>query len=80
MQKRRWQAAELAAVADRYGTEGPNRLAFDLGRSVPSVTGLANRLGLRSRTRRLRQSISRKEGALRRTLDAAVCDPDRAEG
>jgi hypothetical protein len=60
MRKRRWKACEVIEVARRYQAEGPADLSDELGRSIPAVTGLANRLGLRSRTRRLRQSVTRK--------------------
>lgn len=59
VRKRRWMAAEVAQVAARYAAEGPGDLASDLGRTVPAVTSLANRMGLRSLNRRLKQSRTR---------------------
>jgi hypothetical protein len=60
MRKRRWKAGEIAELSSRYEAEGPERLAVELRRTVHSVTSQANRLQLLSRTRRLRQSLSRR--------------------
>ncbi len=64
MPKRRWRSAEIAEVVRRYEAEGPDGLARDLGRSVPSVTSQANHLGMRSGTRRTRQARTRRRRRL----------------
>jgi hypothetical protein len=56
----RWTAAEVDQVMRRYQVEGPTPIASEIGRSEDAVTSFANRLGLRSETRRQRQAQSRK--------------------
>lgn len=59
---KRWRAFEIEQIARRYALEGPEQLARDLGRSPDAVSGIATRLGLRSETRRVRQSLTRRWG------------------
>jgi hypothetical protein len=62
LERRRKQieAGEIQQLWDRYPVEGPERLATEMCRTAGSVNAMAARLHLRSLSRRLRQSQSRR--------------------
>jgi hypothetical protein len=60
MARRPWRAHEFGLLWPRYLTEGPARLAAELDRTEDSVTAQANRIGMRSLTRRQRQALTRR--------------------
>jgi hypothetical protein len=59
--KRQWRGHEIEALWNRYPAEGPEQLAADLGRTTGSVDAMAARFRLRSLTRRVRQSRTRRD-------------------
>jgi hypothetical protein len=63
MSRRRWRAAEIGVLGERYAEDDLNRLAADLGRSPDSITSQARRLGLRSPQRFRRQTQARALGS-----------------
>jgi DNA-binding MarR family transcriptional regulator len=79
MRRRRWTGREIEVLAERYQTEGPSRLAKDLGRSEHSITSQANRLGYLSLTRRLRQSFTRVQRSAVRTATSNSTEREATE-
>jgi hypothetical protein len=59
--KRQWRGDEIEELWNRYPTEGPRQLAIDLGRTTGSIDAMAARFRLRSLTRRVRQSRTRRD-------------------
>jgi hypothetical protein len=59
MPRRRWRAAEIGHLGERYAEDGLNRLALDLDRSPDAITSQARRVGLRSPYRHRRQARTR---------------------
>jgi hypothetical protein len=59
MKRRKWTAAEIVVLAQRYPEKGLNGLDILLGRSASSISSLARRLGVRSVHRHRHQSLSR---------------------
>ena len=68
-QKYRWGRRETLILISRYEQEGPRRLAAEFGRSPDSVMSAASRLGLKSRTRRQRQALTRRKNAAKSRTD-----------
>ena len=59
MPRRRWRAAEIGHLGERYAEDGLNQLALDLDRSPDAITSQARRLGLRSPHRHRRRALTR---------------------
>jgi hypothetical protein len=59
MVRRRWRAAEIGLLGERYAEDGLNQMAIDLDRSPDAVSSQARRLGLRSPHRHRRQALGR---------------------
>jgi hypothetical protein len=59
MVRRRWRAAEIGLLGERYAEGGLNELALDLDRSPDAITSQARRVGLRSPHRHRRRALAR---------------------
>ena len=59
MVRRRWRAAEIGHLGERYAEDGLNQLALDLDRSPDAITSQARRLGLRSPHHHRRRALAR---------------------
>jgi hypothetical protein len=59
MPRRRWRAAEIGLLGERYAEDGLNQLAIDLDRSPDAISSQARRLGLRSPHRHRRRALTR---------------------
>jgi transposase-like protein len=57
MERKLWTAWELRIVIDRYPNEGPQRLANELQRSKDAVSGVARRVGLKTRRKPYRRQF-----------------------
>lgn len=72
MFRRKWTAEEIQLLASLYPEHGLSRLLDLLQRSKPSISSMANRLGLRSHNHYTHQALSRLQRLVGRVDGAAT--------